>query len=143
MSSKNFDDLYDVMIEIREILRSKQRNPEPKGSLPHIAVFWNKYADPKLPKVIAMSPNSTRFRNAVARWKERPDEAFWRGVIDRVNRTDFCLGKNDRKWVADIEFLCRPDTANKIMEGKYGFAGEKKERRVIGHTPDGEPVWGY
>jgi hypothetical protein len=40
-------------------------------------------------------------------------------AIDRIVVSDFCNGKGERGWEADIDFLLRPDTITKILEGKY------------------------
>jgi hypothetical protein len=45
--------------------------------------------------------------------------AEWRLILGRINASPFCLGQNDRGWKADVEFFLRPDTATKVLEGKY------------------------
>ena len=72
-----------------------------------------------LPKVHHMSPNSTRMKHALARWKEKPHEVFWERVIEKINKSAFCRGKNDRNWKADFDFFVRPDTADRVLGGKY------------------------
>lgn len=64
--------------------------------------------------------NTPRYESAKARLTEEPDPGYWRDVIDRIARAQFCRGKNDRSWVADFEFLVRVETHLKVMEGKYG-----------------------
>lgn len=56
---------------------------------------------------------------ADARWQEKSEETYWADVIHRIARSEFCQGKNDRGWVADFDFLIRPGTDDKILEGKY------------------------
>ncbi len=36
-----------------------------------------------------------------------------------ANSTDFLIGKNERKWKADFDFLMRIDKATNVLEGKY------------------------
>lgn len=43
----------------------------------------------------------------------------WREGIERISRSEFCRGQNDRGWKADIDWFLRPDTLTKILEGKY------------------------
>lgn len=73
-----------------------------------------------------------RLKHINARWAENPSEDFWKGVVVRVSQSAFCTGKNDRGWKADFDFLIKPDTAHKILEGKYddrgnGLAPKKRD----------------
>lgn len=40
-------------------------------------------------------------------------------AIERIGRSRFCRGENDRGWRADIDFLCQPKSFVSILEGKY------------------------
>lgn len=90
---------------------------ESEKSEPEIFVAaWNQLPDP-VPKVRAMTADrltSLRTRLRDEFWKEN-----WRPALDRIRTSAFCLGKNDRGWIADVEFFLRPSTVAKIMEGKY------------------------
>lgn len=57
-----------------------------------------------------------------ARLREDFFKDNWKGAMDKVVASDFCLGKNDRGWKADLDWFLRPDTVAKIMEGKYDNA---------------------
>lgn len=86
-------------------------------SLPTLARLWNESVGASLPKVLAC--NGTRKRLAEARWRERPDRRYWLDVIGTILVSSFCLGKNSRGWRADFDFFIRPETQNKVLEGKY------------------------
>ena len=44
----------------------------------------------------------------------------WSAIIDRVAASDFCNGRiPGREWVANFDWLVRPETAIKVMEGMY------------------------
>ena len=45
-------------------------------------------------------------------------------LCKKSNITPFLIGKNDRKWKADIDFLLRIDKATSILEGKYDNIGK-------------------
>lgn len=81
---------------------------------------------------ICRGMNGVRRASARARLAEFPDLDRWRSAIQRVARSPFCLGENDRGWKADIEFLLRPSTLLKIEEGKYD--AKKGEVLVRSHT---------
>ena len=55
----------------------------------------------------------------------------WRKALDLVKASAFCSGKNDRGWVADIDWFIRPDTVTKLTEGKYG----NKEDPIMAGCP--------
>ena len=48
-----------------------------------------------------------------------------------ANETDFLVGKNEKGWRADFDFIIKPDNAIRIIEGKYGKAKLK---------PDNQPM---
>lgn len=51
--------------------------------------------------------------------KEFTNEQFEQ-ICRIANSTDFLIGKNEKKWKADFDFLMRIDKATNILEGKYG-----------------------
>ena len=89
----------------------------PAQPLPKIAMLWNQLKHNAMPQVRACG--SSRKKHAELRWKENPCENFWTEVITRIGDSDFCRGKNQRAWIADFDFLIRPETAHKVLEGKY------------------------
>ena len=63
----------------------------------------------------------------------------WGQVFARVIASDFCCGKNDRGWVADLDWVIRPETKTKdstltkIREGKYdNRQGKPANGRIVG-----------
>lgn len=142
MSENRNDQAIQLLTEIRDELRKlNEAFPKKKtrkesvmaGELPNIAQIWNEWAHESLPRVISMETSSTRFKNCRARWESKPDTNHWISVIQRLNKSSFLLGKNDRKWKGDIEFLCRPDSAAKILEGKYDDKpDETKQKKYMG-----------
>jgi hypothetical protein len=81
-----------------------------------LRALWNAEADPRLPRWRELTPK--RSQQAAARLREHP-LAEWRIILGRINGSPFCLGQNDRGWKADVEFFLRPDTATRVLEGKY------------------------
>lgn len=87
----------------------------PKQTHP-LQELWNQWKGDPQPKWV--ETNATRKRKADARWKERgPDE--WKLVIEKIAVSDFCRGVNSRNWVAGPEFLLKPDTATRVLEGEF------------------------
>jgi hypothetical protein len=89
--------------------------PETKMIAKAVVGYWNTKTE--LPSVKAVP--SGRQRHLEARLKDSFWEENWKEAIDRIAASDFCLGKNDRKWRATFDFLLKPETVTKTMEGQY------------------------
>ena len=73
---------------------------------------------PMLPQVRKL----TNKRQAAirARWRDDlPTLGDWGLYFEDVRSKRFLLGQNQRKWVADIDFLLREDVITKMQEGVY------------------------
>ena len=83
-----------------------------------IALFnlWNENCG-SLPKSRELS--KTRKSSATARLKEKPERLFWEEVIFRIRDSAFCNGESDTGWRATFDWLLKPDTHMKVLEGKY------------------------
>lgn len=88
----------------------------PPGGLHWLARLWNEECG-ALRKCEGVS--EARMRKIRSRLKEKKDPDFWRAVVRRIAASAFCGGKNDRGWRADFDFLLKPDTAERVLEGKY------------------------
>lgn len=114
-----------IEILLGRILEALEKKKEPRklsnvdGAALKIADIWNEWKQLTFTPVKGLSPQSTRHKNAVARWREKPDESYWIQVVQRINDSKFCNGDNDRGWMADFEFLVRPDVHHRVLEGKY------------------------
>lgn len=87
-----------------------------KPELPPEAVIWNEVCT-SLPKVLHVGPS--RLKSLRSRRKE----AFWRenfaAACSKVSDSEFCRGESSSKWMASFDWMLRPDTVPKVMEGKY------------------------
>lgn len=85
-----------------------------------LLAFWNEHAHPKLARVRAMTSNrKTALR---ARLKEHQPEEL-EEAIRRLGASSFCLGGGSQGWMADLDWLLRPGTVAKVLEGKYDDRG--------------------
>ena len=71
---------------------------------------------PNLPKVQKITDKRKTAINKFL--KEYTKEQFIE-ICRIANNNDFLMGKNDRGWKADFDFLMRVDKATSILEGKY------------------------
>jgi len=99
--------------------------PEPAGPTPEdLRRTWNQHRAPEQPEWRETSPK--RAAAARARLTERPlygAPDSWEAVVQRIARSSFARGRvpgsNGRTWVADPEWLLRPDSAARTLEGRY------------------------
>lgn len=136
----SFDRIEILLGRICEALEKKNTKPKLShvdGAALKLADLWNEWKSPAMAEVKGISPGSTRHRNAVARWRERPSEEYWISVIKRINDSKFCLGLAeprkgmDRPFTADFEFFVRPETHHKVLEGKYDDRNTAPKPRQI------------
>lgn len=84
--------------------------------------IWNENCGP-LPKVI--SDSASRAKASAARLDEEKNLDVWVAVVKRIAASAFCCGNNDRRWQANFDWLLKPDTRLKVLEGKYDSRDSK------------------
>lgn len=82
---------------------------------------WNENRGEMLP---AKSLAGDRLSRAKARLKEQPDLTVWGMAIKRASTSAFCTGSGERGWKANIDWLLRPSTLSKILEGQTDDNGK-------------------
>lgn len=129
------ESLLDRAPEKKE--RKKRESGPMVGTLPLLAQIWNDImgsANDGAPfqQVSLVTAGGTRDRALQARWKENSDPTFWGQVIFKIKASGFCRGGNDRKWVANFDWLLKPDTAAKVIEGRYdAHSNTTSAKRVL------------
>jgi len=93
------------------------RSVKKKTDLSPLATLWNLNCG-NLPKVIGESTD--RVKKSNKRWGENPSPEYWLEVIRKIKQSKFCNGGDDGSgWRANFDWLIKPDTAIKILEGQY------------------------
>jgi hypothetical protein len=107
-------------------------DPKPSHRAGALQQLWNELAAPGLPRWREMS--SKRRKAAEARLRERALDGpnGWREVIARINASPFLRGRSKDGWRASPDWILQPDSAAKVLEGKYDAPGED-------HPPPGAP----
>ena len=77
---------------------------------------FNKMLDGKLPKVSSMTDK--RKKSIKARVAEYDKQATM-DVFNNILQSPFLLGRNDRNWRCDFDWIFRPTNFTKILEGNY------------------------
>lgn len=105
--------------------------PTPRASSPtELAALWNRFSPP-LPKCRELS--ATRRKAAQARLRAHPEHEYWLSVVARIADSAFCKGENDRAWKATFDWLLRPDTSTRVLEGKYDSTGSRTSSKSSGN----------
>lgn len=94
-----------------------------------LARLWNDTTTPPIPRCL-VPLSAVRQRLAKARLGEGTFQG-WRAVFARIEQSAFCRGTNDRGWVASFDWILRPDTAAKVLEGKYDDRGAPPDAHVV------------
>jgi hypothetical protein len=84
-----------------------------------------------LPLAQALSPE--RLRKITARIKEAGGIEGYKEAVQKLEKSDWCLGKSDGGWKASFDFLCQSKSFHKLREGGYD------NRSVKRTTPIGRP----
>lgn len=94
-------------------------NDKPK-ELPELARLWNEQMTPLFAAIRGCS--AARLRHARNRWRDHPSQSYWLEIFIKIKANKFLCGNNDRGWKANFDWLLRPDTGDKVLEGNYGSA---------------------
>jgi len=97
-------------------------------SMSPLVKIWNENCK-NLPKVISIS--SKRKKHIKARMSETKDMAYWAKVVRRLAASRFCNGDNNNGWRASFDFLIKPDTHIKAIEGLYDNKDQQKKKVIF------------
>ena len=116
------------LVAINDLLSS-----EPISAAPHIQLreLWNTATkDTPLSACLRLTPG--RITKVQARLAVIP-LSDWPAIFARIVASRFCCGQNDRGWIASFDWILQPDTATKVMEGKYDDR-QSHGTKVVGHA---------
>lgn len=101
--------------------KGKESPDDTDDHCPHQEIIASYHQElPSLPKV----KEWTKLRASMLRqrWKEKPDRRsleFWQKLFQYVSLSDFLMGRTDKPFRCDLEWLIRPKNFIKVLEGKY------------------------
>ena len=119
-----------VKDKVKEKVKDKDQDLHP------MILLWNSAAS-NLGSVV--KSNSARDKKIKNLWDQNSPEE-WLKIIQLINQSDFCTGKNDRNWKATFDWLLQPEVYLKVLEGKYDnrtrpntkrFANERDHDQVV------------
>lgn len=97
---------------------TNETNETNTGSVAAFVDIWND-ACLKAPLAEVKVVSEKRKRAIKGRLNDAPDLDYWSKVVERITASAFCLGNGSTGWKADFDWLIKPDTHIRIMEGKY------------------------
>lgn len=108
------------LAEPEEIRVEGQATPARSPPVPIDLAFenWN-IAAQELGLPLAKSLTPERRRKLAARLRECGGLDGWIEALEKLENSPFCLGKNDRGWRADLDFMLQPKSFNRLREGAY------------------------
>lgn len=105
---------------------------------------WNEWS--KSSGLVSCHGLSKKRSEAIrARLKEKPDLVYWDSVMRIMANSKFLTGKippsggREKPFRADIDFLLRPDTHLRVIEGKYGSTSAPTPPPASEIPPQGVP----
>lgn len=89
-----------------------------------LADVWNDEAKGAMVKVAEVKAGTKRFNSAKARLQDEPDLDLWRTRIRKLAGLPWVRGETpgrngNKPWRGNFDWLIRPDTRTKIIEGAY------------------------
>ena len=107
-------------VDLVEAGKVVQLNPEPV--LDQALELWNEMAKAN-GLSIAQSMSETRKKSLRLRLREAEGIEGWKIALNKVTASPHLLGKNDRKWRADFDFMLQQKSFTRLMEDAYRNLG--------------------
>jgi hypothetical protein len=103
--------------------RKAERRERRAADTTAIVTAWNAMAvTAKLARIAKLTDERRKKIGA------RLDEQTVEEIVEAINlipQRSFCMGQNPRGWKADIDFLLRPNTVTKLLEGTAYTSGDE------------------
>ena len=96
----------------------KEEPPNPPDDLSEAVSDWNDLAEQTgLPKIARLTP--ARAKKLRRRLDDCDGINGWAAAMEKIRGSPFLLGKNERGWRADFDFVLQEKSFTKLMEGGY------------------------
>jgi hypothetical protein len=93
-----------------------------EGATPdNLVQLWNERHAPALTDCKKLTDK--RRKAARARLREFPNRQDWIDFIEAINKNPFLLGENKSGWTANFDWLIKPESIVKFIEGRYNTGG--------------------
>ncbi len=101
-------------------LSSSRLSPmPPDGDSEEFLAAWNNSGLSRARKMTV-----GRLKHFCVRMKDSDWRDNWENALAKLKINEWAKGRNERGWIATIDFFLKPDTVTKILEGSYDSLGE-------------------
>lgn len=101
-----------------------------------VAAEWNMIGNVSRCSVVTKKRQQT----VRARMRDEFWRTNWREAMQKVSRSSFCAGTNDRGWKANLDWFLRPDTVPKLMEGQFDDQSTRNTSKDVWRVPPSDHV---
>lgn len=115
---------------------SKPQEHETDVSATRIVELFNAMLSSDLPAVKTLSEKRKRAIKTLC--KLCRFEQDWENYFQIISKTDFLLGRNDRNWRADFDWIINQNNFIKVTEGKYGEVRKQGHESIIAKYARGD-----
>ncbi|SNY19298.1 protein of unknown function [Orenia metallireducens] len=117
INSKKEHDNEQSKVKESKVKESKEEESKTSAPIKKIFDLYNQICT-SLPSARKLS--DSRRRHIKARWEEEKDISVFEKVFKKAEASSFMAGKNNRGWVANLDWIVKNNTNfNKVLEGKY------------------------
>lgn len=95
---------------------------------------WNSLG---LQKLVAINPNTNRYRLLNARIKEYGLDTVLE-AIENIRYSSFLKGQNNKNWTITFDWLIKPNNFTKVLEGNYRDKGDSNNGSITTNTNKNE-----
>ena len=136
-------ELLKAAAELGEaILKQREKS---KTTIPYqqIADSYNEICGNVLPKVTKLTDKRRRAIKACIAQGFTVEDLY--SAFSKAVSTPFLMGKNERSWRASFDFIMKPDSLQKIIEGVYGSAASPSDEHsynlalIVEHAMNNTP----
>lgn len=111
------ESLANHSVTIKEKGKDKkiEKNKNKKAIYEEIKELWNSYEG--LPSIRKISKEREKALSPLV--KEYPDLEVWRKIMEKIVQSKFLMNEMDKDWKISFDWLLKPDSILKILEGNY------------------------
>lgn len=105
--------------------------PPDSGRYASIVGAWNSLSEYGIAQVKRIVDGSIRAKQLKARISQYGEDAIIE-AIDRIRRSKFLQGDNNRGWIITFDWFIKPSNFAKVYEGNYDNGGHKQQNSLTG-----------
>lgn len=120
------DELLRAAAELGEAILKQRKRRAKESTIPYQQIVddYNAICGTKLPRVTKLTDK--RKRAIKTCFVQGFTVDLLKDAFRKAVSTPFLTGRNDRDWIANFDFIVKPDNLQKIIEGVYGVPEQQQ-----------------